>query len=134
MRNIEDLDHFVLAEGETLILRSRVALSDADLHRMRADIERILPGRPVMMLPPEIEVHAGKLEVFGAEVQPGEDSEAAEAARRRQVETAYYDNRVIWAREDGEIFMAHKHNTPLVSFRWDAPGCAYGLTRKDVSD
>lgn len=132
MRNIEDLEHFVLAEGETLILRCTRHFSHDQLVQMRATIERYLPGRPVLILPPEIEVCAGRLEVFGVDMGSEEESAAAaEQVRRRHIEKAYYDGKMVWVRDGVEIFTIHSVTNPQV-FDWDK--YQYGLTRKDVCD
>lgn len=117
MRTIEDLEHFVLAPGETLILRSRKPLSDEQLLRMRAVVDRVLPGRPVMVLPPEMDVCAGMIEVFGAD--PGTDEHATgptaeeqQAALRQEIAQAYADNQRVYIRVDGEWFWIHQHLNP----------------------
>lgn len=128
MRTIDDLEHFVLVEGETLILRCTRMFSQDELQYMRSLIDRFLPGRPVLVLPPDIEVCAGKLEVFGGEVVIEEED--AEAGRRNAIEFAYSDGKVIWVRDgDGQVFMAQLFLNPH-TFDW----CkyVYGFTEKDV--
>jgi hypothetical protein len=121
MRTIEDLQHFVLAEGETLILRPSKLLSQEQLTRMREGIERMLPGRPVLVLSPEIEVMAGPLEIMGMDlgVDEGPTQEDIDAARK--LITDDYDrncNVYVYDREDREWFVVHQQHNPH-TFEWD---------------
>lgn len=133
MRKIEDLEHFVLQEGETLILRCTKNLSPEQLYQWRKQIEETLPGRPVMILPPEVEVMAGQLVVFGVDPGAGDDmsgptQEEIESARTEIVE-AYYGGKMIYCSTPGsrDWFFAHIHQSPVeLPFDWD--NTLYSLT------
>lgn len=135
MRNINDLDHFVLAEGETLILRCKVPLSDEQLADARGLIESVLPGRPVIVLPPEIEVMAGKLEVFGAEeqAQSEADQETQEQVHRDIIERSYHDGKTIYVMDpaNNERWYVH-HTANPTTFNWDR--YKYSLTTRFPPD
>jgi hypothetical protein len=132
MRTIEDLEHFVLAEGESLILRLTRQVTNEQLHQMRETIGRFLPGRPVLVLPPEVEVYAGKLEVFGVDHGAGDElsTPTAEdvAAARKEIEDAYDSFRIVYVLEDGDRdwWYIQKHQNPH-TFNWDRYN--YSLTR-----
>lgn len=120
MRELSDFEHFVPREGETLILRSKRVLSMEEVERFRADIERVLPGRPVLFLPPEVEVYAGQLEVFGAQPATAAASDDDIAAQRAELLSAYNAGKSVWAQDsDGEWFYVHRNANPHV-FDWEA--------------
>lgn len=131
MRNIEDLEHFVLAEGETLILRCTRPISDKELACMRSVIDKFLPGRPVLVLPPDIEVCAGKLEVWGADPGAGEPDDAEVEQHRRDTIRRNYDNgRTVYVRDlEGEVFLVHRAAYPH-TFDFDL--YTYALTEKEL--
>lgn len=132
MRTIEDLQHFVLAEGETLILRCKIPPSEDQLQKMRKAIEHLLPGRPVIILPPEIEVCAGQLEVWGVEddAHAEADMQTQEQVRRDNIMQAYTNGKTVWARDaDGQVFYIQIAANPH-TFDWGT--YSYGLTAKDV--
>ncbi len=62
---IKDMEHFKLAEGETLILRAKFPLSAAQVERLSEMAHRALPGRRVLVLDSTIEVMACKAETDG---------------------------------------------------------------------
>lgn len=62
---IKDMEHFKLAEGETLILRAKFPLPAAQVERLSEMAHRALPGRRVLVLDSAIEVMAGKAETDG---------------------------------------------------------------------
>lgn len=118
MRELSDFEHFVLQEGETLILRSKRVLSMEQVERFRADIERVLPGRPVLFLPPEVEVYAGQLEVFGAQPATAAASDDDIAAQRAELQAAYNAGRTVWVRDEGDDwFQVHRTANPH-TFDW----------------
>lgn len=125
MRTLNDLEHFVLAPGETLILRFKVHLSNAELERVRADVERVLPNRPVLCLGPDAEVHAGMIEVMGQpEVAAASDDDIT--AQRAEIMAAYNAGKTIWMQDenDTEWFQIHRTANPH-TFAWDH--CNYSL-------
>jgi hypothetical protein len=129
MRTIGDLEHFVLAEGETLILRLTRNFSEEQLAQMRHAIKAALPGRPVLVLPPEVEVCAGKIEVFG--VDPGRDERSTPTqedidAQRKAIKDAYCVGRTVYARSDEGWFYVHHTANPHV-FDWSK--FDYSLTK-----
>lgn len=128
MRVIHDLQHFVLGENETLILRCTRPMSAEQLHHMRAVIEHALPGRPVLVLPPEVEVCAGEIEVFGVDHGKGDDGPTQEDidAARKEITDAYDAGRTVWGREGNEWFYIHRAANPH-TFDWDQ--YAYSLTK-----
>ena len=136
MRDINDLDHFVLAPGETLILRLRRATSEADLQQMRTNIERALPGRTVMVLPPEVDVCAGKIEMWGVG-EPAADSSpeamaALEGDRRRDIEKAYAAGKVAytWRRSHpDQVYAIQQHANPINKDGFDWDNYQYSLTK-----
>lgn len=131
MRDIKDLEHFVLQEGETLILRTTCPLSPEQLAMMRKMIDRHLPGRPVLVLPPEVQVCAGRLEVMGVPADaPSSITQEEIDVARKEITDAYADGRSIYVQDASvapEWVMMHKHYNPIAEWDWD--GTRYSLTK-----
>lgn len=131
MQAIHDLEHFVLAEGETLILRCTRAISNDELVAMRGMLEKYLPGRPVIVLPPDIEMCAGKLEVWGTPTVD-EEATAAELERHRRdtIHRNYDNGRMVYARDaEGEVFVVQRAAYPHTI---DFDRFTYALTEKEL--
>lgn len=128
MRTIEDLEHFVLAEGETLILRSRRHMSESEIAHARFLLDRFLPDRPVLLLPPEMDVMAGRIEVFGVDPGKGDDGPTQEDidAERVEIETAYVSGKTVYASEGDDEFFVHRSLNPH-TFDWNK--YRYSLTK-----
>ena len=125
MRSIDDLEHFVLAEGETLILRTTRLLSMDQIQRMREHVERCLPGRPVLVLPPDIEVMAGKIEVFGVDTPTVTQDDID--AQLKEITDAYCSARRVWVQDgDGEWLYVHVSANPHT---FDFTRYNYSLTK-----
>src|SRR5690606_20412827 len=118
--NINDLDHFVLQPGETLILRARRPLPNEQLQRTQEWLDkRKVPA--VVIAGPDFDIMAGML----SNLMPDEDMQAHCDA----VIDAYDEGRQIWARAvcslddsvTAEWFTIHKHANPLpIDFeRWE---------------
>lgn len=122
MRDIHDLEHFVLGEKETLILRMRAHLTAEELDNVRRVIARNLPGRPVIVLPPEVDVYAGELEVWGAPQQAAQEEPTQEAivAARDTIRAAYHMGKIIWANEGDGWYALQNQVNPHSHFDWDA--------------
>jgi len=122
------MEHFVLAEGETLILRCRRMLSDQELQRAREAVKHALPGRPVLILPPEVDVCAGVIEVFGVDPGKGDDGPTQEDidAARAEIQTAYTLGKTVYAMEGDEEFFVHRSLNPH-TFDWNK--YRYSLTK-----
>jgi hypothetical protein len=130
MIEINDFEHFVLQPGEVLILRSKRMLSTEEMGRAKQALEAALPGRPVLVLSPDMEVMAGVVEVFGAEEDEGREQldKDAIATERALIEQAYQDGKLVygWNRKDKEPFFVHVRSNPEV-FDWDKND--YSLTK-----
>lgn len=121
MRAIEDLEHFVLAEGETLILRMTRMYSEEQLQHTREMIDRHLPGRPVLVLPPDVEVRAGKIEVFGVDLAGEGPTQEDVDATRKDVTDAYTCGHMVCFRRidsDREQWMHAHHIVNPHTFDW----------------
>ncbi len=124
MRNIEDLEHFVLGEGETLILRMTRPINNDQLAYLRNLVNTALPGRPVMILPSDIEVCAGVLEIMGGPQLDPEDAatfDEIEAQRRAEIEQAYEDGRMVYCKDVNNAygwFYVHKEANPITGWAW----------------
>lgn len=138
MYPINDFEHFVLQVGETLILRCKTHPDVEQLAKMREAIERALPGQPVLVLPPELEVFAGTLEVFGVDHGGGDEishptQEDIDAARK-EIQDAYNDGRSVWLQDEStgtEWVVMHKHYNPIAEWDWDTT--RYSLTKPKKS-
>lgn len=129
MRNLEDLQHFVLQPDEVLILRCTRHFSPEQLEAMRQVINRHLPGRTVLVLPPDIEVHAGVLEVMGA-TSPMSSTELTQDeidAMRAEIQAVYDSGQIIYANEGGGWFGCHKSSNPIGAWDWER--VRYSLTK-----
>lgn len=117
MRDIADLEHFVLQPGELLILRPRIHISQDRLQRMMETIKPL--GRQVLVLPPDTDVMAGELVLMGAEPPPEPAQEDIEAARDEMMR-AYTMGKTLWAweHEDDGWFFIHRTMNPHV-FQWN---------------
>ena len=98
MRSINDLEHFVLQPGEQLILRCRTHLNQEQLAHMRNAIERA-GFKNVLVLPPDIDVMAGQLELMGEDEPPDEDKEAEIRQVQENLQHAYLTSRIVEYRE-----------------------------------
>lgn len=132
MRTIDDLEHFVLGEGETLILRFKRPVAQEVIETARAAIAKNLPGRPVVVLPSEVEVCAGVVEVMGAppDALCDESPEVQEQERRDMIEAAYDKGMTVWCREAAEggmWFYIHRQANSITRFDWDLYD--YSLTK-----
>jgi len=116
MRDINDLEHFVLQPGEMLILRSKRYLSMEEM-QFWADKLKHHKIEPVLILPPDMDVMAGTMEVISAStVEAPELSQEEIDSMRTQVKGAYEDGRIVEYREAGnpraEWIGAHLHASP----------------------
>lgn len=103
---MNDLDHFVLKPGETLILRARRPMSAEQTKRMQTYLDtRKLPA--VVIAGPDFDILAGVL----SNIMPDDEAQA----HVDSVIEAYDEGRTIWGREiDGkDWFVAHKHAFPV---------------------
>lgn len=117
MKELNDMDHFVLQPGEMLILRARVHLSMEQLKRMQQmfDSDTKLP-MPVLVIPsPDFDIMAGVPDpmVF-ADNGDDLDHEYAEQEHRLAVTEAYEAGKIIEFRPKGDDswISAHKHASP----------------------
>jgi hypothetical protein len=121
MKDINDLEHFVLQPGEMLILRSRQLLSQEYMAHLQRNLKAAGLNN-VLILPPMFDVMAGNIEVMGAQPAAEEPSQEEIDQLRTQVVGAYEDGRIIEfrdaANELGEWMMAHVHQSPH-KFDWD---------------
>lgn len=105
MREIKDLEHFVLAPGETLILRLRHEVDAHHMELMRKTIDHMFPGQRVLVLSSDIDVMAGQIEVLGGSALSAEDEARAAADMETQrhvheweIDEAYRNGRVLYGK------------------------------------
>ena len=118
MREIQDLEHFVLQPGETLILRCKRHVTEETLARMRESVAKL--GTGVIVLPPDIEAFAGKIEVFGVdhgERQPTQDDNNAPDICD-VVQQAYDAGKIVWGLDSTGWFCIH-HTLYPHQFDWN---------------
>jgi hypothetical protein len=103
---MNDLDHFVLQPGETLILRARKPLSAEQTTRLQEWLDkRKVPA--IVIATPDVDIMAGML----SNLMPDDEVQAHCDA----VIDAYDEGKTVWGRDiDGtDWFIAHKHAFPL---------------------
>ncbi len=126
-RKILDLEHFVLRDGETLILRYTSHPTAEQIAQMRAAIGHALPDAAVLVLPPTVEVMAGVIDVVAPE-QEQEERAHIKAA----IMDAYDMGKMVYFCPIGDTasgwLMAHKVAAPHPLFDWTANH--YSLTSK----
>jgi hypothetical protein len=132
MRALQDMEHFALREGETLILRFKTPPSHEMLENARRIVAHALPGAKVLVLPPDVEVYAGNIEVFGVDLarEEGPTQEDIEAARA-EIKDAYEGGSTIYLNDasTGDDWVAmHKHYNPIAQWDWETT--RYRLTPK----
>jgi len=114
MNPLNDLDHFVLQPGETLILRPRRLMSAEQIHRIRAVLDE-QPFR-IVILPDMVDVYAGNIDV----IPPAPTADDIEALRA-DIMHAYEEGKFVQYRIDtnGDWCDAQKGFLPIDSWHWD---------------
>lgn len=106
MQTMNDLDHFVLKPGETLILRARRPMSAEQTKLMQTYLDtRKVPT--VVIAGPDFDILAGVL----SNIIPDDEAQA----HVDSVIEAYDEGHTIWGRDiDGtDWFVAHKYAFPV---------------------
>ena len=120
MRELNDLEHFVLQPGELLILRCKVPISEEALQRVRDSLKRHGLER-VLVLPPDVEVMAGEIELITADSErPPVPTEEDVEALRNELKQRYMEGRTLYAWElgkrDGWFVIHHVFNPHTFDF------------------
>ena len=115
MNPLNDLEHFILQPGETLILRPRRPMSAEQIHRIRAVLDE-QPFR-IVILPDMVDVYAGNIEV----IPPAPTADDIEAARTAII--AHYESGKFVQYQidvpDGEWYDAQKGFLPIGAWHWN---------------
>lgn len=122
MQTIHDLEHFVLQDGETLILRARRPLSQEQMAWMQDFLDK-RKVQAVVIAGPDFDIMAGVL----SNLVPDDDAQAHADA----VCDAYDAGKIVWCRsaEGGDWFQIQRISNPLTI---DFTNWCYSLEKPDT--